>query len=238
MRIALLLAVLLVVSLPAFSQNSGDPNPSMMSGPMGGGMMGGGQGMGMGGGQGMGGGMMGGGMGQGMGMRGMMGKGMGMGGGQGMQGMCPMCSMMGMSDMLPGGMCLLRAGGLGLTDDQTSKIQNIHTDFRREQIKTGSEIQLAQLDLQQELMKDNPDTSKVGTIIKRINGLQAEVQIAAMKSWIAARNVLTPEQRQKCKSMMMGRPMTGGMMPMMPQGGGGMQPMAPGAGGQMPPMQH
>ena len=227
MRIALLLAVLLVVSLPAFSQNSGDPNPSMMSGPMGG------QGMGMGGGM----------MGGGQGMRGMMGKGMGMGGGQGMQGMCPMCSMMGMSEMLPGGMCLLRAGGLGLTDDQISKIQNIHTDFRREQIKTGSEIQLAQLDLRQEMMKDNPDASKVGTIIKRINGLQAEVQIAAMKSWIAARNVLTPEQRQKCKSMMksmmqgMGG-MMGGMQPMMPKGGGGMQPMAPGAGGQMPPMQH
>ena len=238
MRIALLLAVLLVVSLPAFSQNSGDPNPPMMSGPMGGQGMGMGGGM-MGGGQGMGGGMMGG----GQGMHGMMGKGMGMGGGQGMQGMCPMCSMMGMSEMLPGGMCLLRAGGLGLTDDQISKIQNIHTDFRREQIKTGSEIQLAQLDLQQELMKDNPDTSKVGTIIKRINGLQAEVQIAAMKSWLAGRNVLTPEQRDMCKSMMksmmqgMGG-MMGGMQPMMPKGGGGMQPMAPGAGGQMPPMQH
>ena len=184
----------------------------------------------------------------GMGMGGMMGGG-GMGMGGGMQGMCPMCGMMGMGGMLPGGMYLMRAQMLGLTDDQIAKIQSTQTDFRRTQIKTQSEIQLAQLDLQQELMKDKPDSAKIEQLIKRINGLQAEVQIAAMKASLAVRNVLTPAQRRMCKSMMMkmmmpqqqgGMQMPGGMQPMGPGGmaPGGMQPMGPSGGSPAPPMAH
>ena len=228
MKVVALLVVLFVLTLPALAQDQPSPNPPMnpgMSCPMGG----------------MGQGMMGGGMGMGQGM------GQGMGGMHGMQCMCPMCGMMGMGGTLPGQMFIMRAQMLGLTDDQINKIQGIQTDFRRQQIKTGSDIQLAQIDLQQEMMKDSPDMAKVEPTIKRINGLQAELQIAGVKASLASKNVLTPQQRQMCMPMMrnmMMPGMQGGMQPMAPGGQmpmgpmGGMQPMGPPGGAPTSPMAH
>lgn len=189
MRLATVLAVFLVLSLPLFAQ---DPNPPMTPGmacPMPG---------------------MGGDMGQ---------MGQGMGGMQGMQGMmCPMCGMMSMGGMLPGGMYLMHADMLGLTDDQIRKLQDIQADFRRRQVRTGSDIQLNQIDLQQETMKDSPDATKAERLIREINRLQGDMQVAAMKASMAAKNVLTPEQRRMAMSMMMKPPMQvpGGMQQPMP----------------------
>ena len=207
MRVVGLLVFLCVLALPVLAQDQPAPNPPMnpgMSCPMPG--MGMGQGMGRGMGQGMGPGM-----GQGMG------PGMGQGMGQGM--MCPMCPMMGAGGMLPGHMFNMHAAALELTEDQIQKIQNIQTDFRRQQIRTGSEIELSRIDLQQEMMKDNPDVTKAERLIRDINRLQADMQVAAMKASAAAKNVLTPEQRSRAKSMMMRPPMGGGMQPMPPAGG-------------------
>ena len=203
MRLSLLLAVFFVLAVPLLAQDA--PNPPMTPGmacPMPG---------------------MGGGMGQGMGMGGPM--------GHGMQCMCPMCGMMGMGGMLPGQMLLMHADMLKLTDDQIQKIRNIQPDFRRQQVRTGADIQLDQIDLQQELMKDGPDAAKAERLIRHINQLQADQQVAAMKASIAAKNVLTPEQRQMCSSMMkmkmMGPQMPGGMQPMGPPGGTPPMPPAP-----------
>jgi Spy/CpxP family protein refolding chaperone len=190
-----------------------------------------------------------GGMGQmGMGQAGM-GQ-MGMGGMQGMGccSMCPMCQ--GMSpaggDMLPEQMLNRLVREIGLTGEQVEQILGILLDFRKTRIRLTSEMQIVQIDLQKMLMQDTVDKKKVEQQVRDLSRMQGDLNLAGAQAVLAARDVLTPEQRRKAVSLLIkgfyfpgGMAMPAGQGPMapgmtMPPAGQGPQgPMAPGM--SMPP---
>ncbi len=217
-------ALAVAVALPASAQMMGPMGQGGAMGPQGGGQ---------------GGGMMGGMMGGGMGGHGMReGR-----GGRALSHEGPLISIM-----------LEHKQDLGLNAEQERKLRDLRTEFAKESIRRGAEIQVAEIELDSLLEQDQWDLAKVEPKVKQIASLQSELRLARIKTLEAGRAVLTAEQLEKLKQVghrmramggpgtmgsgmgMMGPGMMGPGQPMGP--GGPMGPgMMPGPGGPSAPRQ-
>jgi len=164
-------------------QGGTDWDMPMMGQGMGAGMMGGGMGM-------MGGGMMGGGM---MG-GGMMGSGM-MSGGMGMGYM-----------MSPRVMQML-----GLSADQKAKISEIQAQARKKQWPMLGDLREERIKLRDVMSSDTPDAAAATAQYRKVQDLQRQLFEGALVARNQVEATLTPEQKEKLKSSMMGQGMGPGM---------------------------
>ena len=122
---------------------------------------------------------------------------------------------------------------LALTPAQVDSLRKLGTDARRTAIKQQAERRLAELDLRT-LMAPDPadpnkprDLAKIETKVREIEKLRADGRVAQIRSLEQSRQVLTPEQREKLRTLLSQRMQHRG-----PQGG--MRGMAPEDGGQKP----
>lgn len=175
----------------------GGMGPGMgMMGGMGPGMMGGGMGPGMMGG--MGPGMMGGGMGPGMMMGGgMSGFGPGAGMGPGMMGP----GMMGPGMMGPGmmGSGMAHLGMLNLSDAQTTQIENIKTEWKKQQRPLMRQIWEEQDKLNDLTTAEKRDPRAIGKAYSRLSELHRQALEAHIEMENKVMGVLTPEQRTQMR---------------------------------------
>ena len=121
-------------------------------------------------------------------------------GGHGMYGMAHK-GMKGMF-MMPWKMMVLRKE-LGLSDDQVNRIRDMYTNMRKQKVQLRSQIQLNKIDLQNMLMREDVNMQEVEQKIRDIANLKAEMHIAWIRAMQDMRNTLTPEQRDRVKSMIM-----------------------------------
>lgn len=126
------------------------------------------------------------------------------------------------------GQILMHARMLDLTKEQTGRIRSMHTELRKEQIRLTSQIQIAQIDLQELLAQDTVDMPKVEQQVREISRLQGDLQLARIRAMNSVRNVLTPEQREKLQSLMMGTRPMGLMQGPKPMGRDATPPPGPG----------
>jgi hypothetical protein len=89
------------------------------------------------------------------------------------------------------------AARLDLTAEQKEKIEKIRTADEKKLVSLHKEMMLARHDLRGEMMKDDPDASKVKKLAEKLGGIRTNSQIARLESRIAVRKILTPEQRDK-----------------------------------------
>jgi Spy/CpxP family protein refolding chaperone len=153
----------------------------------------------------------------GMGGMGMMGRGMGMGGqGMGMMnrgGMRGGAGMQGEMSMMGGDdMYLNMREQLKLDDTQVKKLKQIRLDLVKTTGDVQNDLQVARLELQDLLDADKPDMKVVEQKISAIHGFEAKLETERLRARYAARDVLTPEQREQIKSAPGGRGMMRGMM--------------------------
>jgi Spy/CpxP family protein refolding chaperone len=120
---------------------------------------------------------------QGMGMH-------GMGGRHGMQGMRGHGGRRGMG-------MHRRMAELNLTEEQRTKMADIHDRAARRAVPIRSNLEIAQLDLRKLLRTDKPAKSSVDAQIDKIAKLRGDFQKSRMQAMLEARDVLTPEQRGK-----------------------------------------
>jgi Spy/CpxP family protein refolding chaperone len=150
--------------------------------------------------------MMGGMMGQGMvgsGMMQMIGQGMGM-----------------MATGGPGAAAILRMrDALDLTDDQVSRLEKIQQDLQTTVQPQMTAMMSTQSGAAQALRGDSPDFNAYQQSLQAAANIMVQAHVAMARSQVEARNVLTPEQRQKLQTqggqMMQGTMGTygwGGMM--------------------------
>ncbi|RMF91367.1 MAG: hypothetical protein D6736_05325 [Nitrospinota bacterium] len=107
---------------------------------------------------------------------------------------------------------------LGLTDEQVSALEQIRIERLKEHIRRKAAIQVAELELRELLAMDKVDLAKVEAKIREIEKLRADKRIVEIQLHEKAKRMLTPEQRQKLRSLerrmaMMGPPGRGGMPP-------------------------
>jgi len=90
---------------------------------------------------------------------------------------------------------------LGLSPQQVSSLQQLGMDARRASIKGRADAQLARLDLFGLLRAEPVDMGKVEAKIREIERLRAEGAIARIRTNEAAKAQLSPEQREKLKTL-------------------------------------
>lgn len=91
--------------------------------------------------------------------------------------------------------------GMGITEEQATKLQKIKTDFKKTKIKMKADMQLANLDLHELLRKDQEDLSAVESKLKNLFEMRANLYLASVKAEREAKDVLTDEQRSRMKAV-------------------------------------
>ena len=90
---------------------------------------------------------------------------------------------------------------LGLTREQTERINEIWTDHQKQLIDTRGEIEKAYLDLENLLGKTTVDTQQAYQIAQKLGQLHAQQAEQRLKMTIDTRQVLSVEQFEKLKGM-------------------------------------
>jgi len=90
---------------------------------------------------------------------------------------------------------------LGLTHEQTEKINEIWTDHQKQFIDTRGEIEKAYLDLENLLGNATVDTQQAYQIAEKLGQLHAQQAEQRLKMTIDTRQVLSVEQFEKLKGM-------------------------------------
>lgn len=156
--------------------------------------------------------------GKGMGMMpGMMDKGMGMmpemmGGKPCMEPGAPSCRLQMMSSMLSGGMAmepgmmgrmmdreffLDRVEELGLSAGQVEKLQSLRNACRKENIRSGAELKILRLDLDELLSRENWSIKEAEKLVRQMQTLEGDMQVRHLQTISEARKVLTADQLRK-----------------------------------------
>lgn len=87
-------------------------------------------------------------------------------------------------------------GGMKLTDEQQSKIQDLHLAHQKEVLPLRSELQKQHANLKLELTADKFNESKVKSLQGEISKLMNEMSTKMILHRRAVRDLLTPEQRK------------------------------------------
>jgi len=98
-------------------------------------------------------------------------------------------------------MALRNQKELGLSPQQVSSLQQLGTDARRASIKQKADAQLAKLDLFGLLRAEPVDMGKVEAKVREVERLKADAAIARIRTNEAAKAQLTPDQREKLKTL-------------------------------------
>jgi len=124
---------------------------------------------------------------------------------------------------------------LALSPAQVEGLRKLGTDARRDAIKRQAERRLAELDLRTLLTPDAADPNKPLDLalaeakVREIERLRGDERVARLRSLEQSRQVLTPEQREKLRTLLSQRWQQRG-----PQPGPGMRGTAPEEGSQQP----
>lgn len=139
--------------------------------------------------------------------------------------MCPMCGQMMNQDMpmQKFGMMVnhlpTMQQQLSLTDDQVNQLYDLQTDFKKQQIDYQAELRKKQMKLKG-LLNDMAPATQVKNQMKDCADTKINMKVAAYETAGKMKAVLTKDQKEQMKNMMMqqGGMMEGGTM----QGKGGM----------------
>jgi Spy/CpxP family protein refolding chaperone len=132
------------------------------------------------------------------------------------------------------GLALRHRQELALTPAQVDSLRKLGIDGKRDAIKRQADRRLAELDLRTMMMPDPADAnkprdlSKIETKVREIEKLRADGRVARIRTMEQSRQVLTPEQREKLRTLLTQRWQHRG-----PQGPG-MRGMAPDHGSHEP----
>ena len=85
---------------------------------------------------------------------------------------------------------------IGLDRKQTAELRRLVVELEKAETKTQTEIDRANAELRNLLGQSSPDADRVGTLIDRISGLEAQMRKRRVLTWLKARKLLTGVQRQ------------------------------------------
>ena len=106
-----------------------------------------------------------------------------------------------MGDMM--GMCIEHAGELGLSDDQLMKMNHMHREMQKKQIRFKADLKIAEIELMEILEVKDFDMEKAGAAVKKIEGIRTARQMDMLKNMKEMRKNFTDEQFKKMKTMSM-----------------------------------
>lgn len=97
----------------------------------------------------------------------------------------------------------MEAAALGLSEDQLGRLDSIDEHLTTTAIKSRANLEINAIDLRRVMAGKTSDITKADAIIDRQGKIWTGLQKTAIKAVVDARNVLTAQQRQKAREMMM-----------------------------------
>lgn len=93
------------------------------------------------------------------------------------------------------------AAHLELTDQQQASIKALKEDGRSEGIQVKKELARLKNQMEGEMLKDVPSEKTVLSLNEKMGALKTELKATRLKTRLAVRELLTPEQRDKMLTM-------------------------------------
>lgn len=111
------------------------------------------------------------------------------------------------SAVLATGVAVLAAGPmgarmakeLGLSKEQSQKLENLGFDHEKEVAELRHQVHMKKMDLRREMEKDSPDAAALDRLVEESGALQVRLQKARIHHMLEARKVFTPEQWEKVR---------------------------------------
>jgi Spy/CpxP family protein refolding chaperone len=97
---------------------------------------------------------------------------------------------------------------LNLTDEQKKSIEKLRIEMQKKNIPLHSQIQLARLEIREQMISEKPDRAKIEKSMKQVSDLEFQLKMNQLDHLFAVRSLLTPEQLKNWHGM-------GGMRPQM-----------------------
>lgn len=88
---------------------------------------------------------------------------------------------------------------LGITADQTGKIEQQETETRKTEIRGRADLEIRRIELDQLLRADNPDRSAIDAKLQEVGAAQMALEKARIDNRLAIEAILTPAQRKQLK---------------------------------------
>ena len=96
---------------------------------------------------------------------------------------------------------LKHAKEIGLTPEQVSKVKAIQLDFKRSEAKLEADFKIAKLDLQALMEDEKADLNAIQAKVEQLKKAEGACLFAAIKSKRTATALLTPDQREKDRTV-------------------------------------
>ena len=89
---------------------------------------------------------------------------------------------------------------LGLTDDQVSRLHSIALGVEKARIQDRADLELRHLELRELMRADNTNRDTILQKLDQVITLEGKMHRTRVEALLSARDVLTPEQREKMKT--------------------------------------
>ena len=106
---------------------------------------------------------------------------------------------------------MMHACELGISEDQIEAFRKRHAEAQKQMIQIGSQIKMDMIDVKNAVMRENIDMATAEAKIREIGKLKGDKFMAMIQAMHDMRQILTPEQRNKVKEMVMSWFKKGGM---------------------------
>lgn len=109
-----------------------------------------------------------------------------------------------MGDMM--GMCIQQADMMGLTDEQIMKMKPAHSEMQKKQARFKADLKIAEIELMDIMEVKDFDLDKAESAVKKIADIKTAHHLEILKNMKEMRILLTDEQFNKMKKMMVMKP--------------------------------
>jgi len=92
---------------------------------------------------------------------------------------------------------------LHLTDEQRTRIRDLHERQMRRGIQARADLQLARMDLHKLMRAPRPELTAINSQIDRMARMRADLAKSRVATMMESRAVLTPEQQKQMREMRM-----------------------------------
>jgi|GEM_PF-2813151 len=93
------------------------------------------------------------------------------------------------------------AGKLELTEDQKNSFEQLKGESQERMIDLEARMKKARLKFGQQMKKDDVNEGEVMQLIEEMGAVQTEMKKISVSNLIEAKNILTPEQREKARDL-------------------------------------
>jgi Spy/CpxP family protein refolding chaperone len=106
-------------------------------------------------------------------------------------------------DMMGGDMmCMEHAKKMGLTDEQMEKMEPLHREMQKKQIRSKADLKIAEIELKEIMEVKDFDLDKATYAVKKIEDIKTAQHLEMLKAMKDMRAILTDEQFKNMHKMM------------------------------------